>query len=152
MFRQHAVHSREGALLRAPHELVIRSQRAGDVHLVQLIGELDRESAPALEAELKRVEATDVRQIIVDLSGLAFIGSDGLKVFIHANARSRRGGDRLMLAPGSDEIQSTFEVAGLLSRLPFEDDRAAKRCTYDEPRGAQIIVSRPVHEWASGGR
>jgi anti-sigma B factor antagonist len=152
MFRQHAVHSPEGELLRAPRELVIRSQRSGDVHVVQLIGELDRDSAPAFEAELKRVEATDARQIIIDLSGLAFVGSDGLKVFIHANARSRRGGHRLKLARGNDEVQSTFEVAGLLSRLPFEDDRVTKRPTYAVPASAHIVVSRPVHEWARGGR
>ena len=152
MFRQHAVHSTEGAVLHAPRELVIRSQRAGDVHLVQLVGELDRDSAPAFEAELKRVEATDAGQIIVDLGGLAFIGSDGLKVFIHANARSRRSGNRLTLARASHAVQSTFEVAGLLSRLPFDDARVAKRSTRGEPARAQIVVSRPVHTWARGGR
>jgi anti-sigma B factor antagonist len=152
MFRQHAVHSTEGELLHAPGELVIRSQRAGDVHLVHLVGELDRDSAPAFEAELKRAEAGDARQIVVDLSGLAFIGSDGLKVLIHANARSRRAGHRLRLARGSDEVQSTFEVAGLLSRLPFEEDRATNRSPPAGPASAHIVVSRPVHEWARGGR
>jgi anti-anti-sigma factor len=154
MFRQRAVHvhSSEGELLRASHELLIRSQRAGDVHAVQLIGALGHDSAPALEAELKRVEASDVRQIVVDLSGLTFIGSDGLKVFIQANVRSRGGGDRLMLARGSDEVQSTFEVSGLLSRLPFDDDRVAQPSMHDEPTRAQIVVSRPVHGWPGGGR
>jgi anti-sigma B factor antagonist len=152
MFRQHAVHPAEGEALRAPRDLVIRSRRAGDVHLVALIGELDRESAPTFEAELKRVEATDAGQIIVDLSGLAFIGSDGLKVFIHATARSRRTGNRLTLVRASDVVQGTFEVAGLRSRLPFEDDRGAKRSTRDAPATAQIVVSRPVHTWACGGR
>jgi anti-sigma B factor antagonist len=152
MFRQHAVHPAEAETLHAPREFLIRSRRAGDVHLVAVIGELDRDSAPTFEAELKRVEATDARQIVVDLSGLAFIGSDGLKVFINANARSRRSGDRLTLARASDEVQSTFEVAGLLSRLPFDDGRVAKRSRHDEPARPQIVVSRPVHAWACGGR
>jgi anti-anti-sigma factor len=152
MFRQHVVHSPEGELLCAAHELVIRSQRAGDVHVVRLAGPLDKDSAPEFEAELKRVEATDARQIIVDLSGLTFIGSDGLKVFIHANARSRVEGNRLMLVRGSDEVQSTFEVSGLLSRLPFEDHREPRPFVRREPARAQIVVSRPVHEWTRGGR
>lgn len=152
MFRQHAVHSLEGDLLCAPRELAIRSQRDGDVHVVQLIGELDKDSAPAFEAELKRVEASDAREIIVDLSGLTFIGSDGLKVFIHANARSREGGNRLMLVRGSAEVQSTFEMSGLLSRLPFHGDRELRPATHGDLDGAQIVVSRPVHEWAGGGR
>ncbi len=152
MFRQHAVHPREGDLLCAPHELVIRSQRAGDVHVVALTGELDKDSAPAFEAELKRVEATDVRQIVVDLSGLTFIGSDGLKVFIHANTRSRGDGDRLMLVHASDEVQSTFEVSGLLSRLPFDGHREPQPPARGEPTGTHIVVSRPVREWIHGGR
>jgi anti-anti-sigma factor len=152
MFRQHVVHSPEGELLCAAHELVIRSQRAGDVHVVRLAGPLDKDSAPEFEAELKRVEATDARQIIVDLGGLTFIGSDGLKVFIHANARSRDDGNRLLLVRGSDEVQSTFEVSGLLSRLPFEDHREPRPSVQGEPARAHIVVSRPVHEWARGGR
>ena len=152
MFRQHTFHSPEGDLLCAPRELVIRSKRDGDVHVVQLVGELDKDSAPRFEAELKRVEATDAREIIVDLSGLTFIGSDGLKVFIHANARSRDGAGRLMLVRGSDEVQSTFEMSGLLSRLPFDDDREPNPPTHGEPARVHIVVSRPVHEWAGGGR
>jgi|GEM_PF-786449 len=153
MFRQHAVHSREGQLLCAPRELVIGSQRAGDVHVVALTGELDKDSAPSFDAELKRVEATDARQIVVDLSGLTFIGSDGLKVFIHANTRSRGDGDRLMLVRASDEVQSTFEVAGLLSRLPFDEHREPPPpTTRSELAGTHIVVSSPVHEWIRGGR
>jgi anti-sigma B factor antagonist len=152
MFRQHTVHSPQGDLLCAPRELVIRSQRDGDVHVVRLVGELDKDSAPRFEAALKRVEATDAREIIVDLSGLTFIGSDGLKVFIHANARSRDGGNRLQLVRGSAEVQSTFEMSGLLSRLPFDDDREQNPPTHGEPARVQIVVSRPVHEWSGGGR
>ena len=153
MFRQHVVHSREGQLLCAPHELVIGSQRVGDAHVVQLSGELDKDSAPAFEAELKRVEATDARHIVVDLSGLTFIGADGLKVFIHANTRSRGAGDRLILVRGNDEVQSTFEVAGLLSRLPFDDHRVASPpATRGELVGTHIVVSRPVRKWIRGGR
>ena len=152
MFRQHAIHSHEGELLCAPHELVIRSEREGDVHVVQLTGELDMASAPRFEAELKRVEGTDAHEIVVDLSGLTFIGADGLKVLIHANARSRSGGNRLALVRGSDVVQSTFETAGLLSRLPFEDDeREPSPPSPSEPAGVQMLVSRPVKEWAGTG-
>lgn len=78
-------------------------------------------TAQAFEDELKRVEGTDAREIIVDLSGLQSIGSDGLKTFIQANARSRRGGNRLMLVRGPDQVQKTFETTGLITRLPFAD-------------------------------
>ena len=98
------------------------------------------------------MEASDAREIIVDLSGLTFIGSDGLKVFIHANARSRQSGNRLMLVRGSDEVQSTFEMSGLLSRLPFDGCRETRSAAHGDRARAHIVVSRPVHKWAGGVR
>jgi anti-anti-sigma factor len=89
--------------------------------VVQLIGELDMNTVPAFEEELKRVESTDAREIIVDLRGLASIGADGVKVFIHANARSRSDGNRLVLVHGPGDVQRIFETTGLLSRLPFAE-------------------------------
>jgi anti-anti-sigma factor len=114
LFRRHAVHTREG-------ELIIRSERDGHAHVVQLIGELDMHTSRAFEDELRRVEASDALEIIVDLRGLKSIGADGLKALIHASARSRRGGNRLVLVRGSEQVQRTFETTGLLSRLPFAD-------------------------------
>jgi anti-sigma B factor antagonist len=108
---------------RAAQQLTIRSQRDGHAHVVQLTGELDMDTAQAFEDELERVEATTAREIIVDLSGLKFIGSDGLKVFIHASARSRRQGNRLKLVRGPDHVHEAFETSGLVSHLPFVDGR-----------------------------
>jgi anti-anti-sigma factor len=110
----------------APQPLTIRSERDGHAHVVQLIGELDMNTAQAFDDELKRVEATTARTIVVDLGGLECIGSDGLKVLILASARSRHGDHRLMLLRGPDHVQQTFEMTGLLSRLPFVDPREVR--------------------------
>jgi anti-anti-sigma factor len=99
----------------------MHSTRHGHAHVVQLIGELDMNTSKAFEHELKRVEATAVREIIVDLSSLTFIGADGLKVLIQANARSRGGGKQLVLVRGPEQVQATFETTGLLSQMPFAD-------------------------------
>jgi anti-anti-sigma factor len=152
MFRQHAVQSQEGDLLCGPErvcgpqQLCIRSERDGHVHVVQLIGELDMTTAQSFEDELKRVEATDAAEIVVDLSGLKFISSDGLKAFIHASARSRHGENRLRLVRGPDEVQRTFETTGLVSRLPFADV-AVRSPWHGHLSKAQLYVARPVSDW-----
>jgi anti-sigma B factor antagonist len=147
MFRPHAVHIQEGELLCGPQQLAIRSERDGHVHVVRLIGELDMTTAQAFEDELKRVEATDASEIVVDLSGLKFISSDGLKAFIHASARSRHGDNRLRLVRGPDEVQRTFETSGLVSRLPFADNGEPKSPWYRQLATAHLIVSRPIQDW-----
>ncbi len=148
MFRQHAVHSRQGDVLCAAEQLIMRSVRDGDAHVVELVGELDMHTAEVFEGELRRVESTDVGEIIVDLRGLKSIGADGLKVFIHANARSRRDGNRLLLVHGPDRVQKTFETTGLLSRLPFAGHRDVRFLLHSDLPSAAGGTSRPVHDWA----
>jgi anti-anti-sigma factor len=110
----------------------------------------------ALEDELRRVEAGDAKQILVDLGGLNSIGADGLKIFIHANARSRRAGSRLLLLCASGRVQRTFETTGLLSRLPLTivadaphgerqgEPRPAARGEPVLPRAKRTRCSRPL--------
>jgi hypothetical protein len=58
-----------------------------------------------------------------------------------------------MLVRGNDEVQSTFETAGLLSRLPFDGARELLRPpTYSPPARAQLVVSRPVQAWIGSDR
>ena len=103
----------------APGDLMIASKRAGDKHVVAISGELDLVSAVQLDMELKRVEGTDAREIVVDLGSLEFIDSAGMQVFIQASARSRSRGDRLVIVRGPDSVHRPFELCGLASRLPF---------------------------------
>jgi anti-anti-sigma factor len=134
--------------LRWPAEpLSVRSHRDGHWHVLQLIGELDGHGAAALEDELRRVERSDAQKIIVDLGAVTSIGSAALKVFIHANTRSREDGNRLTLLPGPDHVQQTFETTGLLSRLPFVSADDAKPLVNGHLATVHVILTRPVHHW-----
>jgi anti-anti-sigma factor len=99
--------------------LEIRSERHGDDHVVALIGELDLADAARVADELVRVEATDATRIVLDLDGLAFIDTSGVRLVIEADARSRADGSRLRLTRGSRAVQRVFEIVGLNDRLPF---------------------------------
>jgi len=100
-------------------ELTISSERVGDMHLIALHGELDLATHRDFEQELLRVEATDALSIVVDLSGLTFMDSTGIRVMIGADARSRADSDRLSLLRGSFAVQRVFELTGVVDLLPF---------------------------------
>ncbi|MGH2917037.1 MAG: STAS domain-containing protein [Solirubrobacteraceae bacterium] len=122
LFRRHAdADLQRRDALRALGELVIRSERDGDRHVVAPIGVLDVMTARLLDNELEHAEATDAREILVDLTGLQFISSAGLKVFLQAAARSRAHGNRLTILRGPDTVHRTFEISGLATRLPYID-------------------------------
>jgi len=108
-------------LIRKLGTLTLRSERDGDTHAITVSGELDLASAPDLEAELQAVEASDARTIMLDLAGLDFIDSTGLRLLLNAHARSRADSERLVLLRPADGVFRVFEIAGLADRLPFAD-------------------------------
>ena len=92
-----------------------------DVHRIAVEGELDLATAEELERELLRVEAGAAQVIVVDLSGLTFIDSSGVRLLLRAHARSRADGNRLTLLRGPAAVQRVFELTGILDVLPFAD-------------------------------
>lgn len=101
--------------------LTMRSAREGADHGIALFGDLDIGSADAFDAEVRRVESTDARRIVVDLSGLAFMDSTGLRVLLALDARSRSDGNRLGLLRAAPAVQRVFDVTGTDGMLPFVD-------------------------------
>jgi anti-sigma B factor antagonist len=101
--------------------LTISSERDGDLHTVELEGELDLATAPDVEQELERVEATDAAAIILDLSGLTFIDSTGIRLVLAAARRSRADSNRLTLLRGTAAVQRAFEISGVEALLSFAD-------------------------------
>ena len=69
---------------------------------------------------IERAEASDARQIVLDLRELTFIDSSGVRMIVCADLRSRQDGDRLRLIRGGARVQRVFELTGVLERLPFE--------------------------------
>ena len=99
--------------------LAVRSERGGDAEIIELIGELDLDGAPRLEAALRGAEASDATSIVVDLGGLDFIDSTGLRLLVMAAERSSDG--RFSLLRGPKQVHRVFEITDLVDRLPFAD-------------------------------
>jgi stage II sporulation protein AA (anti-sigma F factor antagonist) len=100
-------------------ELSLDTERAGDVHTIRLAGELDLAGAGRVEAVLEDAEAGDARRIVLDLSGLTFMDSTGVRLVLAAHARSRADSDRLVLRRGPAAVQRVFELSGVAETLPF---------------------------------
>jgi len=102
-------------------ELTVAADRTGDVHCIRLTGELDIDTADRVEAELARAEAGDARVIVLDLAGLTFMDSTGVRLVLEAHARSRADSNRLRLRRGPAAVQRVFELSGVTDTLPFGD-------------------------------
>ena len=99
--------------------LAVRGDREGGAQIIELIGELDLDGAPRLEEALREAEASDATSIVVDLGGLEFIDSTGLRLLVMAAERSKDG--RFSLLRGPKQVHRVFEITDLVDRLPFAD-------------------------------
>ena len=73
-----------------------------------LSGELDRYSAPALEAAVSQADWLDAGPVRFDLSELTFIDSSGLRALTAAYAIGRT----LVFASPTPPVRKFFEVVG----------------------------------------
>jgi anti-anti-sigma factor len=108
--------------------LTLRSERAGDTHVIALAGELDLASVRDVETELAGVEATArLATLVIDLRGVTFIDSSGLRLVLEASRRADTTAYRLALVRPSDRVFRAFEISGIDALLPFEPADAEAR-------------------------
>lgn len=93
--------------------------RDGVALRITLAGELDIATAPHVEAVLREPCEDGVDRRIVDLSGLTFMDSSGLRIILSAHAAARREGPPLTLVAGPPSVQRVFEITGVVDRLRF---------------------------------
>jgi anti-anti-sigma factor len=99
--------------------LTVRTAHQQGIFVIAPYGELDMATTADVQRELDRAERSDAGEIVLDLSGLTFIDSTGIRLVLHAHQRSRADGNRLKLIPGRDQVHGVFRLCGLTERLPF---------------------------------
>jgi anti-anti-sigma factor len=115
-----AVSTRDAERVLRVDGLGIKSGRRGDDHVLALDGELEMANVAALESELSQVEATDCRQIVLDLRGLSFLDSTGVNQLMQAHARAEASGRKIALLVDGGPVHRVLEVSGALSILPTQ--------------------------------
>lgn len=88
--------------------------------IVSLHGELDLATTPDTAALLTKLAETK-RQLTLDLRGLDFIDSTGIKLVHEIEQRARQNGLEFAVVQGNHHIQHVFELTGLDSRITFLD-------------------------------
>jgi len=87
-------------------------------HTLELAGELDLVTAHELEGAVADLGAAGANEIVIDLRGLRFVDSTGLRAIL-TSWESCAGRCAFYVIPGSGSVQRLFELTGLNERLPF---------------------------------
>jgi anti-anti-sigma factor len=89
---------------------------------VSLRGELDLSTVEKVEQELRRAERSEPSLLVIDLGGLSFIDSTGLRTIVTAHQRAQDAGRRLVIVKGPDTVHRVFTITRLDERLDMVDD------------------------------
>ncbi|MCF7553353.1 MULTISPECIES: STAS domain-containing protein [Pseudonocardia] len=101
---------------------VVRFEQAGDGSslVAHVRGEIDTLTAPLLRTELDaRLPAAPL--VVLDLSGVTFLGSAGLAVLVAAKDQVDRSGHSLKLVCGSRIVTRALQATGLLGLFDVAD-------------------------------
>lgn len=97
----------------------INQVKQGDITILQMQGRLDSASAPAADRQLTALTESGVLHIVMDLSGLEYVSSAGLRVFLSAAKRMKLAHGKLALASPTPQVKQVFDMAGFSSVLPI---------------------------------
>ena len=96
----------------------IETNQEGEKLNLAVIGRLDTTTAPELEQELKE-SLEGVKELILDLAGLEYISSAGLRVLLAAQRRMNKQGS-MKLINVNELVMEVFEVTGFSTILTIE--------------------------------
>ena len=98
----------------------------GGVEVVRFEGELDLDTAPSLCVRLAAARAkAAARAVVLDLSGMTFCDSQGLRALIGEQREMRIAGKRFgIIEPEEEDVQRIFDLAGVREMLQFHPGRA----------------------------
>jgi anti-sigma B factor antagonist len=86
---------------------------------IALRGELEVATIERADEALSDVEVQPSDTVVLDLSGVTFIDSTGLRFLLLADKRARQGRWRLALVPAPPDVQRIFKLTRLEDQLPF---------------------------------
>lgn len=96
-----------------------------DLRRIRLGGRLDMVGVGEIELRFTSLAASKPVGVLVDLTGVSFLASVGLRCIIHsAKALDMKGGRMALLVGDNPLVQSTLETVGIADIIPVYSEEA----------------------------
>ena len=98
--------------------MTIEIKRAAEETIIELVGRLDTTTAPDLDKTINQ-DIADVKDLVIDIKGLQYISSAGLRVLLGAQKKMQKIGS-MKVTNVCEEIMEVFEMTGFSDILTIE--------------------------------
>jgi anti-sigma B factor antagonist len=102
--------------------VLISTRQQGPVTVVSLAGDLDLAAVPEVCSHLLPLLLQEDPRLVLDLSGLAFLDSTGLRLLVAARRLAEEGGGWLRLAALPAAARRLLSLMRAQELLPVADD------------------------------
>ncbi|MGH3883845.1 MAG: STAS domain-containing protein [Pseudonocardiaceae bacterium] len=100
----------------------LSAKEVGGSCLVTVAGEIDMVTTPTLRAFLQKQLEQPASLLVIDLTGVRFLGSSGLAVLVETLGAARERHVGLRLVCSSREVTRPLEVTGLTELFEIHPD------------------------------
>ena len=98
--------------------MTIEIKKNVDELVLEITGRVDTITAPTLDKTINE-NLANVKSLILDLKGLEYISSAGLRVLLSAQKKMQKN-NVMKVINVSDEIMDIFEMTGFVDKLTIE--------------------------------
>jgi anti-anti-sigma factor len=103
----------------------ITTQEYKRVTVVTVRGRVDSSTSGELEATLRKLAEKAQTNVVMDLGGVEFLSSSGLRVLVTALKAARQAGGDVVLARPAEQAADAISIAGLDTLFKSFPDREA---------------------------
>jgi anti-anti-sigma factor len=97
----------------------MRHDNVGEVRRIVLVGRLDTAGVDVVETRFGAAIVPNGKNTIVDLSGVTFLASMGIRMLISTTRALSRKGGRLVMFGATPGVQDVIETAALTDIIPL---------------------------------
>jgi anti-anti-sigma factor len=101
----------------------IGEERCSGILVVVPVGRVDSTTSGDLEQQLLGRVGSGERLVVVDMAGIDYISSAGLRVFLRLAKKLKEVGGGLALGAMGEPVRQVFELAGFLPLFAIEPSR-----------------------------
>jgi anti-sigma B factor antagonist len=131
-------------------DLSIRDTPVGVCRVIAVSGKLDLATADILRHLLIGALSARTPWLIVELSGVPFCDSSGLRALLGAHHKARAAGSGVLVAVPRPPVRAVLQRLGLHQLLPIHDTvKEAIRAVAAQVDAAQSHVGHPLDEQSS---
>lgn len=105
--------------------LEIGSETQGDFRVLRLNGRLDTETSADFELAAHDLTAAGERRFVVDLAGISYVSSAGLRVLLALAKQMQAGGGAMRLCGLAPSVRQVFDLSGFSKLFTITPDLAS---------------------------